>query len=101
MTVEVHLTGVLAARAGTRRTYLSVPEDATLADVIDRLAERYGPTVRPALVEGNRLRASATVRRRGNVSEEALSLHSRVSPGDRLQFGVETSPAQSASRFKA
>jgi hypothetical protein len=101
MTVEVHLTGVLAARAGTGRTYVSVSEDATLADVIDRLSERYGPTVRPALVEGNQLRASASVRRRGNVSEESLSLHSGVSPGDRLRFGLETSAAQPASRFRA
>lgn len=101
MTVEVHLTGVLAARAGTRRTYLSVPEDATLADVIDRLTDRHGPGIRSALVDGNALRPAATVRRRGNVSEESLSLHSRVSPGDRLRFGLEAPPAQPASKFSA
>jgi len=101
MTVEVHLTGVLAARAGTRRTYVSAPEDATLADVIEQLTDRYGPGVRSALVDGDRLRAAASVRRRGNVSEESLSLHSRVSPGDRLQFGIEAPAAQPASRFSA
>lgn len=101
MTVEIHLTGVLAARAGTRRTYLSAPEDATLADVIDRLADRHGPGVRSALVDGNHLRTAATVRRRGNVAEESLSLHSHVAPGDRLRFGVEAPPAQSASKFSA
>lgn len=101
MTVEVHLTGVLAARAGTRRTYVSAPDDATLGDVIDRLADRYGPGVRSALVDGSHLRPAASVRRRGNVAEESLSLHSRVSPGDRLEFGVEAPATQSASRFSA
>lgn len=101
MTVEVHLAGVLAARAGTRRTYLSVPADATLGDVIDRLTDRHGPGLRSALVDGGTLRAAATVRRRGNVAEESLSLHSRVAPGDRLRFDVEAPAAQSASKFSA
>lgn len=86
MTVEVKLEGPLVARAGARRARVPVPEDATVGDVVAALSERYGSQVRPAILEGERLR-SDTVAVRESAGER-LSSDSPVSPGDTVRFRV-------------
>jgi hypothetical protein len=102
MSVEVTLSSRLSSRAGVRRTYVAVPGDGRLADLVDRLVDRYGAEMRAALADGGSLRHDVVAVREGNVAEEQLTLESRVSPGDRIRFEVSRSePTRVASEFSA
>ncbi|MFB6118462.1 hypothetical protein [Halosegnis sp.] len=86
MIVEVRLEGALVARAGARRARVAVPEDATLEDVVSALADEYGPQVRPAILEADRLRSDTIAVRESHDSQERLSSNSTVSGGDTVRF---------------
>ena len=86
MLVDVRLEGALLARAGARRATVSVPEDATLDDVVAALAEEYGPQVRPAILEADRLRTDTIAVRESHDSRERLSSNSQVRSGDTVRF---------------
>ena len=98
MSVVVTLSSGLSSRAGVRRTYVAVPGDGRLADLVDR----YGGEMRAALADGGSLRHDVVAVREGNVAEEQLTMESRVSPGDRIRFEVSRSePTRVASEFRA
>lgn len=86
MGVEVKLEGALVARTGAHRAYVRVPADATVEDVIEQLAEEYGPQVRPALLEGERLRTDTIAVRESRSPGERLTSTSDVEPGDTVRF---------------
>jgi hypothetical protein len=88
MGAEVRLSGSLVARAGARRTTVPVSEGTTVVDVVDRLAEEYGPQVKPAILEGDRLRSDTVAFRELPTPAERLAPNSRVRSGDSLRFEV-------------
>lgn len=85
MDVDVKLTGTLAARTGTHRARVGVAPDATVADVVDALAEQFGPQVRSGVLEGSRLRTDTVVVRE-SPDGEPLSAGSTVHDGDTVRF---------------
>jgi hypothetical protein len=85
MDVEVKLTGTLAARTGTHRARVGVTPDATVADVVDALAAKFGPQVRAGVLEGSRLRADTVVVRE-SPDASTLSADSAVEAGDTVRF---------------
>lgn len=86
MMVDVHLEGSLVVRAGARHARVSVPADATLDDVVAALADEYGPQVRPAILEADRLRTDTIAVRESADSQERLSSNSSVQGGDTVRF---------------
>jgi molybdopterin converting factor small subunit len=86
MNVTVKLTGTLVARTGTREARVAVSEDATVADVVDELAEQHGPQVRAGVLDGQRLRSDTVVVRETFDSTETLSTHSSLESGDTVRF---------------
>jgi molybdopterin converting factor small subunit len=86
MNVTVKLTGTLVARTGTHQARVAVPEDATIADVIEELAERYGPQVRAGVLDGQRLRSDTVVVRESFDATETLSTASSLENGDTVRF---------------
>lgn len=89
MNVTVMLTGTLVARTGTRKARVAVPEDATVADVVDKLAEEYGPQVRAGVLDGQRLRSDTVVVRESFDSTETLSTESPLENGDTVRFQLK------------
>ncbi|CQH49637.1 uncharacterized protein HHUB_1546 [Halobacterium hubeiense] len=85
MDVEVKLTGTLAARTGTHSARVGVARDATVADVVDALADELGPQVRAGVLEGSRLRTD-TVVVRDSADGEPLTAGSRLREGDTVRF---------------
>jgi hypothetical protein len=85
MDVEVTLTGTLAARTGTHRARVGVGPNATVADVVDALADQFGPQVRAGVLVGSRLRTDTVVVRESPDSE-TLSAGSSVRDGDTVRF---------------
>lgn len=83
MNVTVELVGTLVARAGTHRATVAVPEDATLADVIEKLADEQGPQVRAAVLDGQRIRSDTIVVR--ETADETLHPTSPVEPGETVK----------------
>jgi len=86
MNVTVKLTGTLVARTGTREARLAVPEHATLRDVVEKLADSYGPQVRAGVLDGERLRSDTVVVRESADSAETLSTASSLENGDTVRF---------------
>lgn len=86
MNVTVELTGTLVARTGTHRARVAVPDDATVADVVDELADQYGPQVRAGVLDGQRLRSDTVVVRESFDSTERLSTRSPLENGDTVRF---------------
>lgn len=86
MNVTVELAGTLVARTGTRRATVAVPDDATLVDVVEKLAAEYGPQVRAGVLDGERLRSDTIVVREQVDETEPLSTRSPVEPGDTVRF---------------
>ncbi|WP_135828332.1 MoaD/ThiS family protein [Halorussus halobius] len=86
MNVTVRLTGSLVARTGTREARVAVPEDATVADVVEQLAAEYGPQVRAGVLDGERLRSDTVVVRESVDSTETLSTGSSLENGDTVRF---------------
>jgi len=86
MNVTVKLTGTLVARTGTREARVAVPEDATLRDVVEKLADAYGPQVRAGVLDGERLRSDTVVVRESVDSAETLSTASSLENGDTVRF---------------
>jgi molybdopterin converting factor small subunit len=85
MDVEVKLTGTLSARTGTHHARVGVGSDATVTDVVDALAEQFGPQVRSGVIVGSRLRTDTVVVRESPDSE-TLSAGSNVRDGDTVRF---------------
>lgn len=85
MCVNVKLTGTLVARAGAHQARVAVDDGATVKDVVDGLADRYGDHVRPALLAGDRLR-SDTRAVRESPRLERLYGDDPVEPGDTVRF---------------
>ncbi|MFC7080795.1 MoaD/ThiS family protein [Halorussus caseinilyticus] len=88
MNVTVELTGTLVARTGTRKARVAVPEDATVADVVETLADKYGPQVRAGVLDGQRLRSDTVVVRESFDSTETLSTGSSLENGDTVRFSL-------------
>lgn len=86
MNVTVKLVGTLVARTGTHQATVGVHDDATLVDVIDELAARYGPQVRAGVLDGEHLRSDTVVLRETVDATEPLSTRSDVEPGDTVRF---------------
>ncbi|WP_135805710.1 MoaD/ThiS family protein [Halorussus marinus] len=86
MNVTVKLTGTLVARTGTREARIAVPEDATLRDVVEKLADSYGPQVRAGVLDGERLRSDTVVVRESVDAGETLSTASSLENGDTVRF---------------
>ncbi|MFC4449479.1 MoaD/ThiS family protein [Halorussus aquaticus] len=86
MNVTIKLTGTLVARTGTHEARVAVPDDATVADVVDELAEQYGPQVRAGVLDGQRLRSDTVVVRETFDSTETLSTGSSLENGDTVRF---------------
>ena len=86
MNVTVKLTRTLVARTVTHEARVAVPDDATVADVVDELAEQYGPQVRAGVLDGQRLRSDTVVVRERFDSTETLSTGSSLENGDTVRF---------------
>lgn len=89
MTVEVRLEGTLVARAGARHARVHVPDEATIEDVVAALADKFGPQVRPAILEGERLRTDTVAIRESPPHQERLSSSSHVNHGDTVRFQMQ------------
>ncbi|MCG1002319.1 MULTISPECIES: MoaD/ThiS family protein [Halobacterium] len=87
MDVEVKLTGTVAARTGTHSARVGVDDDATVADVVDALADDLGPHVRAGVLEGSRLRTDTVVVRDATENEH-LTAGSRLREGDTVRFSL-------------
>ena len=91
MNVTVKLTGTLVARTGTHEARVGVPEDATVGDVVEKLADEYGPQVRAGVLDGHRLR-SDTVAVRESVdapgTPETVSTASHLESGDTVRLSL-------------
>lgn len=88
MGAEVRISGSLIARAGARHATVPVTEEATVVDIVEQLAEEYGPQVRPAILDGGRLRSDTVAFRELPTPAERLAPNSRVHSGDTLRFEV-------------
>jgi hypothetical protein len=89
MGAEVRLSGSLIARAGARRAHVPVSDGTTVVDVVERLADEYGPQVRPAILEGGRLRSDTIAFRELPTPTERLAPSSRIRSGDIVRFEVD------------
>ncbi len=86
MNVTVKLTGPMVARTGTRDARVAVPDEATVADVVDKLGERYGPQVRAGIMDGFGLRSDTSLFRESD--HEPLSVRSPVEAGETVRVQV-------------
>jgi hypothetical protein len=86
MGVEVRLSGSLVARAGARRAHVPVREQATVVDIVQELADQYGPQVRPAILNGERLRSDTRAVRELPAPGERLGSNSTIKSGDTVRF---------------
>jgi molybdopterin synthase catalytic subunit len=64
--VTVRVNGVLAQEVGTSRLQLDLPQDATVADLLDAMCRRYPTSSEPIrraipVIGGNHVSPSATV----------------------------------------
>lgn len=91
MCVRVKLTGVLTLRAGVEETHVTVPAHASIMDVVEELSREYGSQVRPALLNGDRLRSDTVAVREsgGSGTTQRLASDSVVTPGDTVRFQFE------------
>jgi hypothetical protein len=89
MGVNIRLEGSLVARAGARQAYIHVPDGSTVVDVINQLAERYGPQVRPALLDGDRLRSDTVAIRESPAPPHHIGTESRLKAGDTVRFELQ------------
>lgn len=87
MDVQVKLTETLAARTGTHSARVGVPEHGTVGDVVEALADEYGPHVRAGVLEGSRLRTDTVVVRESSDGD-TLSVTSDIHPGDTVRFSL-------------
>ncbi|MFC4549032.1 MULTISPECIES: MoaD/ThiS family protein [Halorussus] len=88
MNVTVKLTGTLVARTGTHEARVGVREGATLGEVVEKLADTYGPQVRAGVLNGERLRSDTIVVRESVDSTETLSTASPLESGDTVRFSL-------------
>ncbi|MFC5969815.1 hypothetical protein ACFPYI_00580 [Halomarina salina] len=86
--VGVELVGLSMARAGVARSQMSLPEGATVVDAVERLADKHGAPVRPALLRGSRIRQDTVARRRSGSDWERISGNETLTHGDRIRFEV-------------
>lgn len=88
MNVTVKLTGTLVARTGTHEARVAVADGATVGDVVEKLADSYGPQVRAGVLDGQRLRSDTVVVRESVDSSETLSTASALENGDTVRFSL-------------
>ena len=86
--VGVELTGLSLVRAGVSRGQMALPEGATVVDAVERLADKHGEPVRPALLRGSRLRQDTVARRLTREGWERVSGSEPLAHGDRIRFEV-------------
>ncbi|WP_254543948.1 hypothetical protein [Halomarina pelagica] len=84
--VGVELRGWLVARAGLERAQMALSPDATVGDAVERLTDRYGVQVRPALLQGDRLRHDTVALRRSGGDWERVFAGTSLEQGDRVRF---------------
>ncbi|MFB6205416.1 MAG: hypothetical protein ABEJ05_02665 [Haloglomus sp.] len=77
MTVEVTFSDRLTERVGATGAYVSVDDEATVAEVVESLAVEFGP---------ERLASDTTAIRESAVGSEPLSARATVTPGDRIRL---------------
>lgn len=90
MGVKVRLEGSLVARAGARQATVPVDSKTTVRDVVERLSERFGSHVEPAILEGNRLRSDTRAFRELHGRTVRLGPDSRVESGQTVRFEMVT-----------
>jgi hypothetical protein len=83
---QIHISRSLAARVGTHEAHVGVRPDDTVRDVIDRMAEEYGPQVATGMLDGDRLRSDVIAVRNPDSDHEPVTAGSRIEPGDTLEF---------------
>ncbi|WP_158057614.1 MoaD/ThiS family protein [Halorussus halophilus] len=88
MNVTVKLTGTLVARTGTREARVGVSEDATVGDVVEKLADKHGPQVRAGVLDGHRLRSDTVAIRESVDTAETLSTGSNLESGDTVRLSL-------------
>ncbi|MWG33551.1 hypothetical protein [Halomarina oriensis] len=86
--VGIELTGLSLVRAGVSRAQMALPEGATVVDAVDRLADKHGDPVRPALLSGSRLRQDTVALRRTREGWERVPGSEELAHGDRIRFQV-------------
>jgi len=86
--VGVELTGLSLVRAGVTRAQMSLPEGSTVVDAVERLADKHGEPVRPALLRGSRLRQDTVALRRTREGWERVPGSEELVHGDRIRFQV-------------
>ncbi|MFD1512585.1 hypothetical protein [Halomarina rubra] len=86
--VGIELAGLSLVRAGVSRDQMSLPDGATVVDAVERLAEKHGEPVRPALLEGARLRQDTVAHRRTREGWQRVPGGERLHHGDRIRFQV-------------
>lgn len=86
--VGIELAGLSQVRAGVSRAQMSLPEDATVVDAVERLADEHGRPVRPALLQDGRLRQDTVALRRTRAGWERVTGAEPLVHGDRIRFEV-------------
>lgn len=87
MTVVVRLPAALAEHAdGSRAVYVEIPSDATLADVIAVLGDRYPAVQRRIVDETGRLRRFVNVYIGNDECRSLGGLGALISPGTEVSI---------------
>jgi hypothetical protein len=93
MSVRVDFSNELVARTGTNQVQVSLAgKETTLATLVERMSEQYGPQVRSGLMEGDRLRKDTVAVRETERGQERLTPDSTVHSGDTIHFQRRSKP---------
>ncbi|MFC6835955.1 hypothetical protein [Halomarina ordinaria] len=84
--VGVEFAGWLVARTGVQRSRMALGPNPTVVDLVEELTDRHGVQVRPALLEGDRLRGDTVALRQDDGRWERVFGDTRLSNGDRVRF---------------
>ncbi|WP_247009987.1 hypothetical protein [Halorientalis litorea] len=83
---RISISRSLAARVGTHEASVGVHEGDTVRDIVERLADQYGPQVRSGMLDGDRLRSDVIAVRNPDSDPESVTADSPLAPGDDLEF---------------
>lgn len=83
---RIEISRSLTARVGTHEATVGVNEGDTVGDIIDRLADSYGPQVRSGMLDGNRLRSDVIAVRNPETDREPVTADTTLEHGDALEF---------------
>lgn len=86
MSVSVEFDNRLVPRTGLRSARVPVRREATVREVVDRLAAEHGAQVRPGLLDGEPLRHDVLAVCESTEGQETLSPDSVVRAGDTVRF---------------